>query len=782
MADTSTISVLYIEGDTQLGGKFKTAVEAHGYSVDMACGGQQGLALMAGKPYDLIAIDHEMSDMAGVDVARKILSDHQDTPLLLLTDEDSRHITSDVLHLGIINYVVKDAGYVYLDVVPGMLADLLARAGRRRRQKQTEEALRKSESRLRATTKHQRLAFDNTPYGVSIISADNPEKRLYLNQRLVEMFGADSVEQLVSRSPVESYVNPQDMRNLRLSSGLSGFVKVAEMERVRMDGTRWRCRLHRYRANFEGEDVIIAWHEDITELEATKKARQDLSKAIERIPTAIALFDEEDCLVFCNDHYRKIMETIGDILISGVSFEQMIRTMIKRQPAKPAIGREEAYIQERINQHLNPDGPFEIHREEKIYLADETRLDDGRIIAIITDITERKLAEDQLLKAKNEAQQANKAKSEFLASMSHELRTPMNAVLGFSQMLQFDPKNPLSLEQNEHVANILSGGNHLLELINEVLDLAMIEADQAVLTIDDVEATSIVADCVGLTQPLGRPRNITIDNQFSNGPTVLLRTDQMRLKQTLINLLSNAIKYNKDGGRVTVTGCDGGDGFHRISVTDTGIGIAESEHGRVFELFHRVGLDPMKAREGTGIGLTVSKLLLERMAGRIGFESEQGEGSEFWIELPLATNQKALIWTDKYRVGVDAIDKDHQVVVRLLNKLTQRSAGDADLNNLIEELMDYTKYHFRREEAIMEICHTPGLVEHRVYHTSLIAKVNELADAWHNQSDLSTLRNLRQFLREWWIGHILNVDTKIGPTTKGKEQRIRDVLARLDRN
>ncbi|NQU59189.1 MAG: HAMP domain-containing protein, partial [Rhodospirillales bacterium] len=274
------------------------------------------------------------------------------------------------------------------------------------------------------------------------------------------------------------------------------------------------------------------------------------------------------------------------------------------------------------------------------------------------EIVQREKIEEALQKrsielelSKAEAEAANMAKSEFLASMSHELRTPLNAVLGFAQMLQFDPKNQLSSDQNAHVEHILEGGEHLLELINEVLDLARIEARQLDLSLEEVDAYEVVTACVALTVPLGERRGIKIIEQFSSEPLGYLRTDHLRLKQVLLNLLSNAVKYNRDGGTVTVEGRETEDGFLRLSVSDTGIGIAEKDYSDVFQMFHRLGADPMIAREGTGIGLTVTKLLVERMAGRVGFESEVGVGSTFWFELPWASNENVIIWVDSLSIG-----------------------------------------------------------------------------------------------------------------------------------
>ncbi len=256
------------------------------------------------------------------------------------------------------------------------------------------------------------------------------------------------------------------------------------------------------------------------------------------------------------------------------------------------------------------------------------------VLIVKTDISEKKDSEEALVRAKLGAEAANRAKSQFLASMSHELRTPLNAILGFAQMLDLNIDKSLSERHQSYVGNIVSAGKHLLELVNDILDLARVEADRMPLELEVVEINELMRDCVALTRTSADARHISIHEAISTGPVVSVVADPLRLKQVMINLLTNAVKYNLDKGRIDVTCSERGTDVIRISVADTGLGIAEQDGRSVFEMFHRLNADPMLAQDGTGIGLTVSKILVERMNGRIGFESEPGKGSTFWLELP----------------------------------------------------------------------------------------------------------------------------------------------------
>jgi PAS domain S-box-containing protein len=267
------------------------------------------------------------------------------------------------------------------------------------------------------------------------------------------------------------------------------------------------------------------------------------------------------------------------------------------------------------------------------------------VLAAARDITEIKrlgqVLEDysvELEKAKSVAEKASLAKSDFLSSMSHELRSPLNAILGFAQLLESGVP-ALSDPQRSSIEQISRAGWYLLELINEVLDLATVESGNHALSLESICLRDLLRDCREMIEPLATQRGIALEFPDGTAPW-LVWGDRMRIKQIVINLLSNAIKYNRSGGRVQVS-CTGGAGDAvRVGFRDSGLGLSAREMGKLFEPFNRLGREG-GAEEGTGIGLVVTKRLVEMMSGRIGVESALGVGSFFWVELPPPAAQSA---------------------------------------------------------------------------------------------------------------------------------------------
>ena len=343
-------------------------------------------------------------------------------------------------------------------------------------------------------------------------------------------------------------------------------------------------------------------------------------------------------------------------------------------------------------------------------------------VAIRTDITERKVAELDALKAKGEAEVANNAKSEFLSSMSHELRTPLNAILGFTQLLNTDPDHPLTGKQVDATEQVLKAGDHLLSLIEDVLDLAAIEVGKASLDPMPCDPSTAINDCVDIARALAEQRGLTFNDRTTGWNFPQINIDDTRFKQVLLNFLSNAVKYNIDGGMVSLALEETDDKKLRISVIDNGKGIPTEKQDEIFTPFSRLGMENSDIT-GTGIGLSITRELTEAMGGTIGFESRLNLGSTFWVEFPIVSGQ--LLEKDANEVNADA-DADADANTALQEKYTILCVEDNPaslklLESIIERLPDTTMIsahtgelgvdlaEIHRPDAILMDINLPGI-------------------------------------------------------------------------
>jgi adenylate cyclase len=360
------------------------------------------------------------------------------------------------------------------------------------------------------------------------------------------------------------------------------------------------------------------------------KARQRLIDAIESISEGFALFDRDDRLVLCNSRYRDLLYPgIADVLVPGTPFETIIRRAAERGLVAEAEGRVEEWVAERLASHRAASGLEAPHRNQGRWIRiSERRTTDGGAVAVYTDVTDLQVARDQ-------AMQATEAKSQFLASMSHELRTPMNAIIGFTRLVMRRSKEVLPAQQYGNLEKILASANHLLALLNDVLDLSKIEAGKMGVLIDRFDVAALIGEVRATIQPLIAKNANTLVIECA--PNVgAMTSDQTKLRQNLFNLLSNAAKFTQEGTitlaarRLVRAGAD----WLEFKVSDTGIGMTKEQLGRLFEAFSQAEASTARDYGGTGLGLAITRRYCRLLGGDVTVESAPGAGATFTIMLP----------------------------------------------------------------------------------------------------------------------------------------------------
>jgi protein-histidine pros-kinase len=354
---------------------------------------------------------------------------------------------------------------------------------------------------------------------------------------------------------------------------------------------------------------------------------------IESAPDAMVIADEKGRIALVNAQTERLFGYGREELIG-----QPVGILIPRPLADGHRRRMDAYMARPTTRAMG--GTFDLHarhkdgREIPVEISLSPLWTEGGLLvsSAIRDVSARRAIERELAQARQEEQAASRAKSDFLSSMSHELRTPLNAVIGFAQILELEDEDSLTPRQREYVDYIRGGGEHLLNLVNEVLDLSRIEAGRLSLAIEPGNVFDALEQAHQAMAPLADKAGIRLDLHLPD-ESADVRADRLRLHQVLLNLVSNAIKYNRPGGRATLTARAAPGDRIEFVVTDTGIGIAPGRQKDLFQPFQRLGAEH-SAIEGTGLGLSLSRRLVEAMGGTIGLTSEPGQGSRVWFELP----------------------------------------------------------------------------------------------------------------------------------------------------
>jgi PAS domain S-box-containing protein len=365
---------------------------------------------------------------------------------------------------------------------------------------------------------------------------------------------------------------------------------------------------------------------------------EDYRALLDGAPDAIVVVDNHGNIEFANRRTTDLFGWAPDELVG-----RAIEVLVPDRLHATHHGNRSRYIAAPSVRPMGSDRTLFARRRDGSEFPVEISLsplqtDRGLLVSsIIRDVTERVQREDELRRMRELADAANAAKSEFLSSMSHELRTPLNAVLGFAQLLSRSRKNPLDERQREMLAHITKGGEHLLRLIDEILDLARIEAGSIAISSEPVDVDALLVDVTASLDPLARGAGIAIVLEPPSRDVAAVAGDRTRIAQILVNFGSNAVKYGREGGTIRFVAAPTDSDMVRLSVVDDGIGIPADKHEQVFQPFQRAGQE-LGTIEGTGIGLAISKRLAELMGGRIGFASEHGRGSTFWVDLPASAS------------------------------------------------------------------------------------------------------------------------------------------------
>ncbi len=525
------------------------------------------------------------------------------------------------------------------------------------------EELRESQAALDEVRARYFDLYDLAPVGYCTVS----EQGLIMQANLTAASLLGTTRSALVKQALTRFIHKEDEDDyylLRKKLVESGEPQSCELRLVQNDrGQLWVHLAATVAENAQGEFELRAVLSDITE---RKRSAQALHESGERYRDLFNSINEGFCVI------EMIFDTLGKPV--DYRFLEVNPSFEEQSGLRDVTGKRMREIDPDLKAHwLEAYGQVAV-TGDPIRFADQSREMHGRwfdvyafrlggrenrkVAVLFRDSTVRKQVDLALREAKFAAEQASLAKSEFLSNMSHELRTPLNAILGFAQLMESGTPPP-TLVQKTNLEHILKAGWYLLLLINEILDLAAIESGQLALSMEVVSLADVLLECAAIVEPQAQQHGISVTFAQLDQP-VFVNADHTRVKQVLINLLSNAIKYNKVDGTVTVA-CTSLAARIRISVEDTGVGLAPAQLAQLFQPFNRLG-QQAGHQEGTGIGLVVSKRLVELMNGVMGVASTTGEGSVFWIELDLIAEPQAVAYpTDPTAVARAQVQGKAQV-------------------------------------------------------------------------------------------------------------------------
>jgi two-component system sensor histidine kinase/response regulator len=690
MAQSEAVRILYVEDDPGLARLVQKRLQRVGYEVDIAADGEEGIKKYEADSYDLMFVDQNLPVYDGLEVIRILASRNMLPPTVMITGTGDEKTAVESMKLGAIDYIVKDTGAGYLDLLPSVVAKLIKQRRAVEEKQRTEEALRKSQQELQSL-------MDASP--VAISWADLQGNIRYINRKYHELFGY-TLEDIPTIADWQRQADQDPTQSERFSQWGEELIEAhkqgtslhpREMTVTCKDGSVRHVTI-------EGTIVsnhILVIYNDVTE---RKRMEEELRQSEERFRTLVetmrvglSAVDKKGVITYVNDQMCQML---------GYTKEEFIGRPTTDFHDKESQKRQEEIFAKRREGVKDPT-PYEItwvakdgHKVNTILTPTPGYSPGGEFtgsFALFTDITERKRMEEELERSKIEAEIANRAKTEFLASMSHEIRTPMNAIIGMADLLL---ETELTPEQEQYVQVFQSAGENLLNIINDIIDISKVEAGHIQLETIDFDLNDIIEKLCDVMAIRAHEKGLElVYNIMPDVPTDLLG-DPTRFRQILVNLIGNAIKFTEKG-EVFIQIANQTLKKETVellcSVTDTGIGMSAEQIETIFDPFTQADTSITRKYGGTGLGLAISKQLVELMNGHIKVESKPNHGStfsftaQFGIQTePKEHTQKATVDLKGVKVLVVDDNETNRMIVRnLLSKLgaltTEADCGERGL-------------------------------------------------------------------------------------------------------
>lgn len=624
--------ITIIEDDYILNQLIQKTLEREGYATQGFLYGKEALDWLRNNPAEetLFLIDYQLSDTLGEDLVKSIQQIRPDFPFVIITGHGDERTAVKMMKLGAIDYLVKDNSFI--DLLPSVIHQVISRLSILKQLYESQQALRQSEEKHRSIFENiQDVYFELTLEGDVIELSPSVEQ--VLNYRKEDLVGRPLFE------------NKNNLNTLLEHLNLKGYLSDFEMLLGNKSKEMFPCSVTcKYIYDYDGEaKMIVGTIRNIT-----------LRKQI------------EENLRLSEERYRLLAENSSDLIskhswdgtymyvspasqrLLGYSPEEMMGNSafvfihpddienIRQNHIKLLEKHQENFIESYRIRKKNGDYIW-FETNNQVVFSPKTLLVE-EIVCVSRDITLRREHED-LVRAKEVAENSNKAKSEFLANMSHEIRNPLNAIIGMTRTMA---KTNLSQEQESYINSVLISAGNLLHILNDILDYSKIEANKVDITLTDFNLKQTIKDTIELFEPQARLKGLSLVMKFDANVPEVIHCDEKKINQILINLLSNAIKFTNTGEveiGVNVKSVNNENILLKIFVKDTGIGVKAENIPKIFDSFQQLDISSRKEYQGTGLGLTIVKSLVELMNGSIKFESTFGKGSTVSFEIPVVISQ-----------------------------------------------------------------------------------------------------------------------------------------------